>query len=442
MPNDIGTYNLYDVMVQSVNVRIGDIFCAEIEGWFKRFFQFVGKDVENLNSAVIRVFERTYPMEEQPDVAQILDDRTEFYTHTFVQPGLKARAWYKVGHAKETGEKELRHVLFANFIDRELLSERKLDAHIEGIWRCWHFGEEAKEYAKPPLKKEEQLEGGAVYSYVYILPRLKYGIFPRYEPIDKFVRRRPRPDAQIFVRREYPSEGYVRYLHFIGSSAERQIDVFTDKVLRFQKESETERDSQISQREFGETDWRAEEFISKKLFEQKWGQQDVPASVRFVETGDVFQFADVTSYAFEGNFRGEINRGPGEEFRKRFPEVIQRYTEACKRQEFDTDKILDFTYERGHIYALGLREVRNQNFVGERRRTLLLKHMAHVVNMMLDSAEVNHVPAIAMPAIGLELCQLTWDEVKVIVHDIVRFRHNVKVYVVRQLSSNTFSKSH
>ena len=227
-------------MVQSVNVRIGDIFCAEIEGWFKRFFQFVGKDVENLNSAVIRVFERTYPMEEQPDVAQILDDRTEFYTHTFVQPGLKARAWYKVGHAKETGEKELRHVLFANFIDRELLSERKLDAHIEGIWRCWHFGEEAKEYAKPPLKKEEQLEGGAVYSYVYILPRLKYGIFPGYEPIDKFVRRRPRPDAQIFVRREYPSEGYVRYLHFIGSSAERQIDVFTDKVLRFQKESETE----------------------------------------------------------------------------------------------------------------------------------------------------------------------------------------------------------
>lgn len=46
-------------MAKRIVTRIGNVFCAEIEGKFKCFFQYIAKDMTQLNSSVIRVLEKS-----------------------------------------------------------------------------------------------------------------------------------------------------------------------------------------------------------------------------------------------------------------------------------------------------------------------------------------------------------------------------------------------
>ena len=47
-------------MAKRIVTKIGDVFCAEIEGQCKRFFQYFAIDSTQLNSSVIRVFKQHY----------------------------------------------------------------------------------------------------------------------------------------------------------------------------------------------------------------------------------------------------------------------------------------------------------------------------------------------------------------------------------------------
>ena len=50
------------IMAKRIVTKIGDVFCSEIDGQCKRFFQYFAIDSTMLNSSVIRVFKQHYPM--------------------------------------------------------------------------------------------------------------------------------------------------------------------------------------------------------------------------------------------------------------------------------------------------------------------------------------------------------------------------------------------
>ena len=84
--------------------RIGDIFCIEIDNEYKCYFQYIAKDMSQLNSSVIRVFKRHYSMDYEYDEQEVLNDEVNFYAHTILRIGIDNGTWYKVGKSKEIGD--------------------------------------------------------------------------------------------------------------------------------------------------------------------------------------------------------------------------------------------------------------------------------------------------------------------------------------------------
>ena len=99
-------------MAKRIVTKIGNVFCAEIDDKYKCFFQYIMNDLVQLNSSVIRVFKRRYPMDYKPDMEEIVNDEVLFYAHTILYAGIMYDAWYKVGKSMNLGEEECRNVLF------------------------------------------------------------------------------------------------------------------------------------------------------------------------------------------------------------------------------------------------------------------------------------------------------------------------------------------
>ena len=99
-------------MAKRIVTRIGDIFCTEIDGEYKCYFQYIEKDLSQLNSSVIRAFKRRYPIDATPIIEEIVNDDILFYAHTVLRAGIDYNAWYKVGKYKELGLDRLNEVLW------------------------------------------------------------------------------------------------------------------------------------------------------------------------------------------------------------------------------------------------------------------------------------------------------------------------------------------
>ncbi len=99
-------------MAKRIVTKIGDVFCVEIDGDYKCYFQYIEKDLSQLNSSVIRVFKRRYPIGYSPIIEEIVNDDILFYAHTVLRAGIDYKAWYKVGKSKELGLGGLNDVLW------------------------------------------------------------------------------------------------------------------------------------------------------------------------------------------------------------------------------------------------------------------------------------------------------------------------------------------
>jgi len=69
--------------------KIGDIFEIKTIRNTKRYFQYVANDLYQLNSAVVRVFKREFPLEYVPVAEEIVNDDMDFYAHILLKTGLK-----------------------------------------------------------------------------------------------------------------------------------------------------------------------------------------------------------------------------------------------------------------------------------------------------------------------------------------------------------------
>lgn len=152
-------------MSKRIVTKIGDIFCAEIDNEFKRFFQYVAESTD-LNSSVLRAFKRHYPMDYIPVMNEIVKDEVEFYAHTVLRARIDYNAWYKVDKSRELGE-GYKDVYFRICNDFGKIER-------SGNWYVWQINKPMVFVGKLP-KKYYNLEEGGMMPYLSIIDRLKYG---------------------------------------------------------------------------------------------------------------------------------------------------------------------------------------------------------------------------------------------------------------------------
>ena len=99
-------------MATRIVLKVGNVYCLEIEGTCKYFLQYVGDDKSQLNSNVIRVFKTRYPLAYVPNLDDIVNDEVMFYAHVILKFGIQDGIWYKVGKHKDVGDLDIYFRLF------------------------------------------------------------------------------------------------------------------------------------------------------------------------------------------------------------------------------------------------------------------------------------------------------------------------------------------
>ena len=258
-------------MAKRVQIRLGDVFCAEIDGAFKCYFQYVAKDAALLGDAVIRVFDTHYPMDYEPVIDDIVKDKVAFYAHTLIRFGLIYDAWYKIGNSKRIDSTDLESLIFGVVNDSVCDFENRKVVFVNPLenWTIWKFNYELKIIGVLPKEFHDKVIPGSIYPYIEIVTRMKYGYYRYTDPMYSVVKRHPRADVDSFVRTE--EDGVVRYYHFKGEYAVREVVVTDGEVTRLALESPSRNGFSLRRDCFGETNWRHSEFITDTDFEAVWG---------------------------------------------------------------------------------------------------------------------------------------------------------------------------
>ena len=172
-------------MAKRVQIRLGDVFCAEIDGAFKCYFQYVAKDAALLGDAVIRVFDTHYPMDYEPVIDDIVKDKVAFYAHTLIRFGLIYDAWYKIGNSKRIDSTDLESLIFGVVNDSVCDFENRKVVFVNPLenWTIWKFNYELKIIGVLPKEFHDKVIPGSIYPYIEIVTRMKYGYYRYTDPM-------------------------------------------------------------------------------------------------------------------------------------------------------------------------------------------------------------------------------------------------------------------
>lgn len=157
-------------MVKRIVTRKGDIFCVEIDNKFKVYFQYITTDMTQLNSTVIRVFKKHYPIDYIPNLNEIVKDEVHFYAHTILRQGLYDGAWYKIGSNKDVGDVD--NIMFSLFRDVNYANKKKSYS-----WYIWKINQKT-EFIGEMKKEYKDYDRGWVYPYTSIIGKIRTGHFP------------------------------------------------------------------------------------------------------------------------------------------------------------------------------------------------------------------------------------------------------------------------
>lgn len=160
-----------------VYTKIGDIFSAKLDEKSKKYFQFIASDMGQLNSSVIRVFRKVYPIDATPDLSEVVKGEVEFYAHCVINWGVKLGLWEKVGRNPNVGRLD---VLFRTSEDS---GRRVGDPRVEvsESWWVWHLNEKHRSVGK--LKGENQkAEIGSIIPPKSIVHRMQTGKYDFFYP--------------------------------------------------------------------------------------------------------------------------------------------------------------------------------------------------------------------------------------------------------------------
>jgi hypothetical protein len=163
------------------STKIGDVFSVKIDNTSKMYFQFIVRDLTQLNSDVIRIFKKAYPINANPDLSEIVNGDVEFYAHCVTKLGLKMGFWENVGNNPNTGN--TRNILFKDTNDYGSIPGEQIK--LSSNWYVWKINDnEFKRVGK--LKGENRkAEIGIVISPDSIVYRMQTGkydfVYPEFE---------------------------------------------------------------------------------------------------------------------------------------------------------------------------------------------------------------------------------------------------------------------
>ena len=164
------------------NTKIGDVFSVKINENSKKYFQLVAFDLRQLNSDVIRAFEKSYRLNENPDLAEIVNDEIDFYAHCVTKFGIKMGLWEVIGNTTKIGNTD--NILFRGTSDygtRPGLDPIKVSHN----WHVWKIND--KHFTDVGKLEGENLraEIGIVVTPIDIVDRLRTGkynfVYPGFE---------------------------------------------------------------------------------------------------------------------------------------------------------------------------------------------------------------------------------------------------------------------
>ena len=153
--------------MKRVVTKIGHIFCVEIDGVYKCFFQFIAVDETELNSTVIRVFKTHYPMDYKPNLDEIVKDNIDFYAHVLLNDGVRNGSWYRVG--KHSNLENIDNIMFKDY--EYITSTERAD----GIWFVWIINGETMNLGRLLPEMYKDIPDGGIFPDTFIIRKIKTG---------------------------------------------------------------------------------------------------------------------------------------------------------------------------------------------------------------------------------------------------------------------------
>ncbi len=154
-----------------VITKIGDIFAVKIDNKHQKYFQLIAFDLTQLNSDVIRAFNKKYPTDEKPNLSEVVKGEVEFYAHCVTKWGVKLGCWEKVGKSVDIGR--LDHILFRDTEDYGHAAGEE-PILVSSNWYTWRVGGPFTDVGK--LEAENRMaEIGLVINPESIIHRMRTG---------------------------------------------------------------------------------------------------------------------------------------------------------------------------------------------------------------------------------------------------------------------------
>ena len=83
--------------------KVGDVFEVKISDTEKKYMQYIASGLTCLNSDVVRGFSKTYSVEEQPSLEEIISDNVDFYAQCDSRHGIRMEYWTLYGSIQGIG---------------------------------------------------------------------------------------------------------------------------------------------------------------------------------------------------------------------------------------------------------------------------------------------------------------------------------------------------
>ena len=121
------------------NINVGDVFEIRFNSEHKKYMQFIFRDPLQMNTEVIRVFKKLYPIVKQPGIIDIVNDEIDFYAHCILKLAITKNAWKKVGNCSVVGN--LNSIFFRVSGDSGLKLGQE-PVKVSQKWYVWKLGDD------------------------------------------------------------------------------------------------------------------------------------------------------------------------------------------------------------------------------------------------------------------------------------------------------------
>ena len=262
-------------MAKRIVTKIGNVFCVELGNGTKGYFQYIAKDLTQLNSSVIRVFRTHYPIDADVKINDIVKDEIDFYAHAILRSGIADEKWYKVGKSLDFDPDEVNNVIFGSAEDIICEPGSLIPQFVDPLsnWYIWRINHEFVPVGSLPGELVDKVEPGSVFQYPHIIDRMERGYYSHSLDEYEIIKRKPRPEYVSYIKIKYNRDdiAYTEfYLCFKGNYFEKEIIVKSGTITRITRDEAILNHLGIARKKFSDTNWEYNNFITEDEFNQIW----------------------------------------------------------------------------------------------------------------------------------------------------------------------------